>query len=110
MLREGDRLDPFRLLTHQGGRDLREPSLDALVHRDGTADQRAHTRIDFGVESSRIASCDLDTSQLARTTRGQMLTPNTGKLHTLGTAPIVVWVFEPGALLTTPVAQLHCLK
>ena len=26
----GDRLDPFRLLTRQGGRDLRETTLDAL--------------------------------------------------------------------------------
>ncbi len=85
-----DWLVPFRLLAHQGSRDFGEPPLDTLVHRNRTADQCAHARVDFRVERSRIASRDLDAGQLARTTRGQMLTPNTGKLHTLGTAPTLL--------------------
>jgi hypothetical protein len=79
----GDRLDPFRLLTRQGSRDLGETTLYPLVDGNRPADERAHARVDFRVESSRIAAGDLNASKLARTTCGQMLTPNTGKLHTV---------------------------
>jgi hypothetical protein len=84
--------------------------LNALVHYNRAANNGADTCVNFGIEGSRVAPGDLNAGQLAWTTRGQMLTPNAGKLHTLGAAPIVVRVFEPGALLTTPVAQLHCPK
>jgi len=83
----GDGLDRLRLLTDECGRDLGEPTLDTLVDGHRAADDRTHTCVDFRIESSRIATGDLNASKLARTTCGQMLTPNTGKLHTVRCGP-----------------------
>jgi len=44
----------------------------------GAATARAFAR-----EGAAVWATDLDAGKLARTTCGQMLTPNTGKLHTV---------------------------
>lgn len=71
----GDRADRLGLLPSEGEGDLGEAALDTVVHGHRAADQGADARVDFGIEGSGITAGNLDTGQLAGTTRGQMLTP-----------------------------------
>jgi hypothetical protein len=71
----GDRTCRLSLLADQCKRNLGEAALDPFVHGHRAADESADTCVDFGVESAGIAAGNLDTGQLAGTTRGQMFTP-----------------------------------
>ena len=76
--------DPFvrmLLLVGKSTTDLGEPSHDSLIDCHATANQRAHARRNLGIQIARIAARDLNTSELARTARGKMLAPDTGKLN-----------------------------
>jgi hypothetical protein len=71
----GDGTCGLSLLADQCKGNLGEATLDPLVHGHGAADESTDTCVDFGVESAGIAAGNLDTGQLAGTTRGQMFTP-----------------------------------
>ena len=70
-----DRADRLGLLPGESGGDLGKATLDTLVHDHRAADQGTDACVDFGIEGSGITAGNLDTGQLAGTTRGQMLTP-----------------------------------
>jgi hypothetical protein len=70
------------LLIGKRSADLREPSLNTIIHPHGMGEERTYTRCYFGVERARIRARNFDTSQFARIASFQMLAPQTRKLHT----------------------------
>jgi hypothetical protein len=70
------------LFVCKSATDVRETSCDSLVDSQATANQRADARGNLGVQGARVAASDLETcEELARTTRGKMLTPDASKVN-----------------------------
>jgi hypothetical protein len=94
------------LLTAECGADFGEPPLDPIIDRHGVSQKRTDTGGDFRIQRARVGAGDLDAGQFVRATSGQMLAPQTRKIHSVPLAAIII-VFR-GALLTTLGGELHC--
>ena len=70
-----DRLTRFGLFARERRTDVNQASLDTPVYRQTATQQRADAGVDFGIQLTRIGSSDLNTSELARASRGHVFAP-----------------------------------